>query len=97
MRMVKGNMQEYSVNSKSPKILNTIFHTFFFFFFLPYILLFMQLFFFFLILSGIANSADPDQTAPSFRSSLVCVCTVCICHLSETLMSEILGHLLYPI
>ena len=27
-------------------------------------------------LSGIANSVDPDQTA----SSLIWVCTVCICH-----------------
>ena len=30
------------------------------------------------ILSGMANSVDPDQTAP--RSSLIWVCTVCIYH-----------------
>ena len=28
------------------------------------------------IFSETANSADPDQT---FRSSLICVCTICIC------------------
>ena len=30
------------------------------------------------MLSGMANSVDPDQTAP--WSSLIWVCTVCICH-----------------
>ena len=30
------------------------------------------------ILSGMANSVDPHQTAP--RSSLIWVCTVCMCH-----------------
>ena len=30
------------------------------------------------ILSGMANSVDPDQTAP--RSSLIWVCTVCMYH-----------------
>ena len=30
------------------------------------------------ILSGMTNSADSDQTAP--RSSLIWVCTICICH-----------------
>ena len=39
-------------------------------------LLFMQLFL--KILTGMANSVDPDQTAP--RSSLIWVCTVCISH-----------------
>ena len=39
-------------------ILNTLFHTF-----LAEILLFMQLFL--KILGGMANNADPDQTAPS--------------------------------
>ena len=43
---------------KCPKISNTLFHTF-----LAKILLFMQLFH--KILSGMANSVDPDQTAPS--------------------------------
>ena len=36
--------------------------------------------------NGIANSEDPDQTAP-FRSSLIRVCTVCKDHLSENLGS----------
>ena len=31
------------------------------------------------MLSGIANIEDPDQTAP-IRSSLICVCIVCIWH-----------------
>ena len=44
--------------SKCPKISNTLFHTF-----LAQILLFMQLFL--KIPSGMANSVDPDQTAPS--------------------------------
>ena len=30
--------------------------------------------------SGVANSADPDQTAPE-ASSLIWVYTICICHL----------------
>ena len=41
------------------------------------------------ILSGMANNVDPDQTAP------IQVCTVCICHFSDTLVFEILGHLPY--
>ena len=44
--------------SKCPKVSNTLFYTF-----LAQILLFMQLFP--NILSGMANSADPDKTAPS--------------------------------
>ena len=43
--------------SKCPKISNTLFHIF-----SAKILLFMQLFL--KILSGMANSVDPDQTAP---------------------------------
>ena len=48
-------MSQYS---KCPKILNTLFHTFFGVF-----SLLMQLFL--KMLSGMANSVDPDQTAPS--------------------------------
>ena len=48
-----------------PKISNTLFHTI-----LAQILLFMQLFL--KILSGMAYSIDPDQTAPSGA--------VCSCH-----------------
>ena len=43
-------------------------------FFLAYGLFFMQ--FFLQILSGMANSLDPDQTA---HLRLIWVCTVCIC------------------
>ena len=43
---------------KCPKISNTLFHTI-----LAAILLFMQLLL--KMLSGMANSVDPDQTAPS--------------------------------
>ena len=45
--------------------------------FLAKILLFIQLFL--KIHGGMANSVDPDQTAP-FRGSLIWVCTVCTCH-----------------
>ena len=45
------------------------------------------------IRSGMANSVDPDQTAPS--GALIRVYTICICHFSENLVYEILGHLLY--
>ena len=41
-----------------------------------------------------ANSIDPDQTAP-FRSSLIWVYTVCIHHFVRTLVYEILWHLPY--
>ena len=41
------------------------------------------------ILSGMANSVDPDQTAPS-GSALFAYVT-----LSDTLVFEILGHLPY--
>ena len=41
---------------------------------------FMQLFL--EIISAMANSVDPDQTAP--RSSLIWVCTVCTCHFVRT-------------
>ena len=41
------------------------------------------------VLSGMANSVDPDQ------SSLIWVYTVCICHLSDHLVFEILRHLSY--
>ena len=46
--------------------------------FWPKFCFFMQLFL--KILSGMANSVDPDQTAPSVRSSLIWICTVCLCH-----------------
>ena len=49
-----GHVQRYG---KCPKISNTLFHTI-----LAYILLFMQLSI--KIICGMANSVDPDQTAP---------------------------------
>ena len=49
--------------SKCPKISNTLFHTF-----LPKFYFFMQSFP--KILSGRANSVDPDQTAPKEQSDL---------------------------
>ena len=55
------------VYGKCPKILNALFHTFLAF-------LFIQLFF--KVLSGMANSVDPDQT----KSNLIWICTVCLCH-----------------
>ena len=42
------------------------------------------------ILSGMAYSVDPDQTAPSFGSALFAYVI-----LSETLVFEFLGHLPY--
>ena len=44
--------------SKCPNISNNLFHTFLSYFFL-FVQLFLKMF------SGMANSADPDQTAPS--------------------------------
>ena len=45
---------------KCPNIWDTFFHAFlaFFFFFLPFMCLFHKIF------GGMANSVDPDQTAP---------------------------------
>ena len=59
-----------------------------------YILLFMQLFL--KILSEMANSEDPDQTAPSgaIRSGSALFAYLYIILLA-TLMYEILGHLSY--
>ena len=52
----------------------------------------MQLFLY--LLSGMANSVDPDQTAP-LGAVLYRIYTVCIySHSSDTLVYEILGHLL---
>ena len=67
---------------KCPEVSNTLFHTF-----LAKILLFRQLVF--KILSEMANSADPDQTADQ---GMHCLQTYAI--LSETLMNEILGNVL---
>ena len=56
------------------------------------ILIFMQLFL--KILSGMANSVDPDQTAPSgavWSGSALFAYVI----LSDTLVFKILGHLLY--
>ena len=50
-------MVYYAIYGTCPKILNTLFHTF-----LAKIVPFVHLFL--KILSGMANSADPDQTAP---------------------------------
>ena len=58
MTMHKPLMTMVNDYSKCPKILNTLLQTF-----LAEILLFMQLFL--KILSGMVNSVDPDQTAPS--------------------------------
>ena len=41
------------------------------------------------ILSGMANSVDPDQTAPSVRSGSALFAHVI---LSDTLVFKILGH-----
>ena len=41
------------------------------------------------IFSGMANSVDPDQTAPSEQSDLDLHCL----HMSETLVFVVLGHL----
>ena len=68
-----------------PKISNTLFHTFW-----DKSLLFMSLFL--KILSGMANSADPDQTAPRAVWSGSALSAYAI--LSETLALKILGHLL---
>ena len=60
---------------------------------LPKILLFMQLFV--KILSGTANSVDPDQTLPPgavWSGSALFACAL----LTTTLVYEILGHLPYP-
>ena len=46
---------------------------------------FMQLYF--KILGGMANSVNPDQTAPC----LIWVCTVCICHFVRHFVRN-LGH-----
>ena len=70
--------------SKCPKISNTLFHTF-----LVQILLFMQLFP--KIPCGMANSGDPDQTAPSW-STLSAYAI-----LSDRWVYENLGHLPYSI
>ena len=43
------------------------------------------------ILSGMANSVDPDQTAPKKHSDLSALFANAI--LSDTLVFEILGHL----
>ena len=72
---------------KCPKILNTLFHTF-----VDKIMLFMWLFP--KILSGMANSVDSDQTAPSgavWSWSALFACAI----LSSTLVYKFLGHLPY--
>ena len=69
---------------KCPKILKTLFHTI--------LSLFMQLFL--EILSGMANSVDPDQTAPSvavWSGSPLSACVI----MSATLVYKTIGHLLY--
>ena len=63
--------------SKYPKIWNSLIHTFLVCFFL-----FVQLFL--KIVSGMANSAEPDETA-LFAYAI----------LSDSLLYEILGHLPY--
>ena len=62
--------------------------------FLAWNLLFMQLFL--KIQSGISNSADPDQTAPFgvvWSESALFAYAI----LSEMMVYEILGHLMYNI
>ena len=59
----------WSEYSKCPIILNTLLHTF-----LAYFCFSCSFFFFLKILSGMANSVDPDQTAP------IWVYTVCKFH-----------------
>ena len=71
------------VYGKCPKISNTLFQTS-----LAESLLFMQLSL--KILSGMANSVDPEQTAPSVCSGSVLFAYAI---LSETLVFKILGHL----
>ena len=49
---------------------------------------------------GVANREDPDQTASEeavLRSSLIWVCSVCLCLFGRQLVYEILLHLLYVI
>ena len=54
------------------------------------------------MLVRIANRKDPDQTASKkqsdlrllLRSSLIWVCTVCLCLFDRQLLFEILEHLL---
>ena len=80
-----SNVNEYQQYGKCPKILNTLFHTFF-----TKIFLFMQLFL--KIVSGMANSIDPDQTAPSeavWSGSTLFAYAI----LSEILVYEITRHL----
>ena len=70
---------------KCPKISNTLFHSL-----LAKILLFMQQFL--KLLNGMANSVDPDQTAPSgavWSGSTLFAYVI----LSDTSVFEILGHL----
>ena len=72
---------------KCPKISNTLFSTI-----LAWIMLLMHLFL--KILSGMANSVDPDQTAPSgavWSGSALFAYVI----LSETLVFKFLGHLPY--
>ena len=71
-------------HGKCPKIFNTLFYTF-----LAQILFFMQLFP--KIPCRIANSVDPDQTAPLgavWSESTLFAYAI----LSDTLVYEILGH-----
>ena len=78
---------EHNIYSKCPKILNTFIQ-----YFLALILLFMQLLL--KTLSEMANSVDPDQTAPLgavWSGSALFACAI----LLETLVYEILGHLLF--
>ena len=55
----------------------------------------MQLFF--KIRNGIANSVDPDQTAPLglLHQEQSDLCTVCICHFVRNFEVPNLGYLLY--
>ena len=62
--------------------------------FIPYYFCFLCCCFLKLLLSGMANSVDPDQTAPSgavWSGSALFACVI----LSDTLVFEILGHLPY--
>ena len=81
---------------KCPKLLNTLFYYYYYFFF------FLPIFFFFFffsmqlfhkIFSGMANSLDPDQTAPRgavwSRSALFAYAI-----LSETLMHQIKNRII---
>ena len=69
------------INSNCSKSLNTLFHTF-----LDKILLFMQLFL--KILNGMANTVDPNQTAPS--GAIFSGSTLHMQFLSETVVFEML-------